>query len=487
MTKRNASPILTFQTRIDVRGDAEAALTQTAALLSKVERSLLAAILASKTAGQLKTPYLKAFGITARQFNGCRVQVEGRIQSLKERNKQRIQDCREAILRCEQKLKKKRLPPYKAFSTKRILVRRQNKLARLLADQKAGIVRLCLGSSKLFRQQFHLEDSPYADHQEWTSAWQQKRNSSFFTLGSKDETGGNQTCTATLVDGHFTLRLRLPNALGKYLLIKGVSFAYGQETLEQALALGQAISYRFQKDKKGWRVFASTAPPQPQWASNERSGGMGVDINADHLALVETDRFGNFVNTHTIPLNTYGKSKEQSRALIGDACAQVVALAQAAQKPLVVEKLDFQKKKKSLREGSAKQARMLSSLSYRAILQTLSSRAFKHGIQVHEVNPAYTSLIGRVKFAHQYGLTTHQAAALSIARRYQKYSETLPSQAKVPDGKGGHFAFSLPVRNGKNSEWRFFGEALRKLQAALAEHFRVAVCQSSDPPVGSLR
>ena len=146
MAHRNAAPVLTFQTRIDVRGDAEAALSETAALLSKVERSLLAAILAGKTAGQLKTSYLKAFGITARQFNGCRVQVEGRIQSLKERNKQRIQDCREAILRCEQKLKKRGLPPRKAFFTKRTLVRRQNRLARLLADQKTGIVRLCFRS-----------------------------------------------------------------------------------------------------------------------------------------------------------------------------------------------------------------------------------------------------------------------------------------------------------------------------------------------------
>ena len=56
---------------------------------------------------------------------------------------------------------------------------------------------------------------------------------SFFVLGSKDETAGCQLCVAMVADdGSLTLRLRLPDALagqhGKYLTVEGVRFKYGQ-------------------------------------------------------------------------------------------------------------------------------------------------------------------------------------------------------------------------------------------------------------------
>ena len=64
-------------------------------------------------------------------------------------------------------------------------------------------------------------------------------------------------------DGTFCIRLRLPKPLkkyGKYLIIPNVTFAYGHQAILNALhhPEGQAISYRFKKDEKGWRVFVST-------------------------------------------------------------------------------------------------------------------------------------------------------------------------------------------------------------------------------------
>jgi hypothetical protein len=54
-------------------------------------------------------------------------------------------------------------------------------------------------------------------------------------IGSKDETGGCQGCVAVIGDSAtVSLRLRLPNALGKYVLIEDVHFAYGQEVLVAA-------------------------------------------------------------------------------------------------------------------------------------------------------------------------------------------------------------------------------------------------------------
>ena len=179
--------------------------------------------------------------------------------------------------------------------------------------------------------------------------------------------------------------------------------------------------------------------PQVPHLSDDKLGAIGIDINSDHLSLVETDRFGNPLHKQTIPLSLYGKSSNQAKALIGDTCKNIVKFAQEAKKPIILEKLNFRQKKISLRENHTSYARMLSSFAYSNILTHIKSRAQKQGIEIKEVNPAYTSIIGRVKFAKRYGLSIHHAAALVIARRSLKFSEKLPSSLKdIPDGRGGH-------------------------------------------------
>ncbi|EGQ63988.1 transposon transposase, partial [Acidithiobacillus sp. GGI-221] len=87
-------------------------------------------------------------------------------------------------------------------------------------------------------------------------------------------------------------------------------------------------------------------------------------------------------------------------------------------KPLVLEKLDFSKKKTQLSEEQGKRyARMLSSLSYRKIQDAISARAAKDGVEVKAVNPKFTSVLGRINYVSRYGLTVHQGAAVVIGRR----------------------------------------------------------------------
>ena len=162
------------------------------------------------------------------------------------------------------------------------------------------------------------------------------------TGGNTARLPDNQSCSATLQeDGSLLLRLRLPDSLnqGKYLEIPNITFAYGQETILAALQSckdrvsltkqkdpnyihhGQALSYRFKRDKKGWRVFVSTEQKEPKWITSKDLGAIGVDINADHLAIVETDRFGNPIKHKSISLVTYGKKSDQTLAIIGDTAA----------------------------------------------------------------------------------------------------------------------------------------------------------------------
>jgi IS605 OrfB family transposase len=96
-------------------------------------------------------------------------------------------------------------------------------------------------------------------------------------------------------------------------------------------------------------------------------------------------------------------------------------------KPLILEILDFRKKKARLvASHGAKYAQMLSNLAYSQIWMAINSRAKKDGVQVYQVDPAYTSLIGRLKFRKLLSNHIHLAAAFVIARRHFQFSEILP-------------------------------------------------------------
>ena len=309
-------------------------------------------------------------------------------------------------------------------------------------------------------------------------------------------------------DGTLTLRLRLPDCLaeqhGKYLVIEGVRFAYGHEQVLAALgsnaeyaayrrehgdkaaratALGQAISYRFKRDAKGWRVFATTRMMDVPVVTDQRRGAIGVDLNADHLAVAETDASGNCINAWRVPLVTYGKNTHQAEAIIGDAVASVVQYAKEVGKPIVIERLDFRQKKAVLEGESRKYSRMLSSFSYGKIKAYFISRGHREGVEVHQVNPAYSSVIGRVKFMERYGLSIHQAAALVLARRLLGYSERIPRRWVCPVGNGVHVAFTVPVRKRVKHVWTYWGAVSGQLRLALAAQHRLGKRRRRPNPV----
>ena len=60
-------------------------------------------------------------------------------------------------------------------------------------------------------------------------------------------------------------------------------------------------------------------------------------------------------------------------------------------KPIVIEKLDFRQKKATLEGQSRKYSRMLSSFSYGKIKAYFISRGYRQGVEVKQVNPAFSS------------------------------------------------------------------------------------------------
>ncbi|CAB4242536.1 transposase [Methylacidimicrobium sp. AP8] len=492
-------PVFTYQTRLRLTHEQTSCLDAYTALYGRAQRTLFARMRAGVSINELKRSFLRRFGLTARQFNAIRVELEGKIASIRERRPELIEEAKWRIRKAEEavgRLEKKHPGSNVVHQKKRRLAVLRAKLEALLADQESGRVRLCFGSRRLFRKQFALEENGYASHADWKKDWQAERSSQCFVLGSKDETSGNQSCQAAVApDGSLRLRLRLPDGLGstsKHLVLEGVRFAYGQDAILRALSAsrivtgttktgmlarkreGSAVSYRFVRDRKGWRVFASVEAQPVLLRTSHLAGAIGIDMNEDHLAVAETDRFGNLVEIRRIGLHLlYGKSEEQAKAAIGDACRQIARACAESGKPLVIERLDLRKRRAELEAVDCVRARSLSSFAYAKTIAMLKAASFRAGVEVVEINPAYTSVIGAVNHARRHGIGSHQGAAYAIARRGLGLSER-PSvrEAVVPTRNGGHLTFALPARNRAKHVWSFWADVRKRLKAAHAAHAR---------------
>lgn len=294
----------------------------------------------------------------------------------------------------------------------------------------------------------------------WRKAWELQRNGQFLVVGSKDETAGCQGCVARIEkDDTVTLTVKLPPALGgERITLTGLKFGYGLNQLRQALAQqasrgvskkqatelalkaeperaaawalafvgppnpnarvlpllvsqkniegGAAITWRFMRqDDNTWRVSFSLDIPVAPVITDLKKGAIGVDINAGFLSVAETDRHGNILNACNYQVPEVGQSANQREATRGNVIKAIMARCVAARKPLVLEWLDFQKKKRDLKVRAPESRRKLSALAYRAIYEQFCARARDNGVEVVTIDPAYTSTQGWVRYADQRGWT----------------------------------------------------------------------------------
>ncbi|QQX88473.1 IS200/IS605 family accessory protein TnpB-related protein [Cupriavidus necator] len=505
---------LTTQTRPTITPEAALVLARLVGHYGMQLRKLYAVVAAK--GGKVKdhkTEFCKAHGITARYFNGLANDLQGSIDSVRELLKQNVKDRNAAL----KKLKKRVAGFDKKFAdldAKRIAVttkvfrrwtaqqrklqlkvkRLERKIAELQRRLKANVPGICFGSRKLFRKQFNLAENGYRNRAEWLADWRAARDHRCFFLGSGDETGGNQSCTLSVgEDGLLALRIRLPDAViaagkeksecdgspvekptgkDKYLVLGGLSFPYDEPALRWALREGKPLSWLIHKDHKGYRLMVSFArPAAPISTLSAKFGAIGIDFNADHLAVTETDPGGNMIQSWRVELPLEDKSTGQRAALLSDALEGVVEHALQAGKPIAAEDLDFTDKKKDMSTMSPAQARALSGLSYAKYQQLLASKCHRRGVELIKVNPAYTSLAGQIKYAKPRGLSVHKAAAGVIARRSQGYKECIPRLKSTPVSvKGVTVLFQLPARNraeGGGTSWDELHVALGKFRRAI--------------------
>lgn len=210
------------------------------------------------------------------------------------------------------------------------------------------------------------------------------------------------------------------------IVLDGVRFRYGQENVEGALERDVALSWRLFRDDQGrWRAHVSFDEDAAEVVTDLRHACVGVDLNVDHLAVVVADRFGNPVERLRLPFPVAGTDADMPRAMIGVSVRDLCALAARHGAGIAVEQLDFSRKKAALKEYGRKHARRLSGFAYKLFFEMLEARCGRDGIDLRAVNPAFTSVIGRMKYAVGRAMTRHEAAALVIARRAQGFGERL--------------------------------------------------------------
>lgn len=246
-----------------------------------------------------------------------------------------------------------------------------------------------------------------------------------FFVGSSGESWGNQI---SQWDGD-SLTIRVPECLesrfGKFVVSRIGGFDRKINRLPEPGNVTSKTWHIFRKDGS-WKVAVQFTPLAVKRQSKHRSYGCtGIDINPGSIGWAYVDRDGNLKAKGQIQLEM-GLPSGKQQAQIVKACLELASLAISFQCPVVMEKLDFSDRKERLGEESRKMARMLSGWAYTEFGKQLNSILANRGIQLIEVNPAYTSIISLVKYMKMYGLSSDSAAALVIARRAMYLSERIP-------------------------------------------------------------
>ena len=418
-------------------------LDKMAALYSQIEREMHVAIVNGEKLSVIEKQLQSRYQVGSTTTRNVYHNLKGKHQGIKELRKNQVKDLKSTIKSIQsaikKRLKKKNLTSKDRFflhQKKRRLALKQYKLQVL---QDFGIS-LCFGTKKLFLAQYHLEENGYNSHAEWWADWRAARTSSFMMVGAKTYSSGNQLCRYTS-DGELkiTVPVCLLHEFGTHVKCDNIKFRYGSYFIDIALTptrhkrgngyrngTEKAVTHRFVKREDKWYLHTTVELPDIPWISHRKNGAIGIDLNVNNIAWAYCDSEGNLKKSGQINIDLENSSSGQTTHILSQAIGQIVDIAVEKECPIVIEKLDFSSKKSRLREHSKGCAKMLSQFAYSKLADLVHSKARLSAIQVVEINPAYSSLIGITKFMSLYGLNSGTAAALVLARRSLRLSERLP-------------------------------------------------------------
>ena len=287
---------------------------------------------------------------------------------------------------------------------------KKQKLKNLKNEIETGKYKVCFGTKKLLQK----------DYKEFVK----KRDSEIYFLGRAREKSCNNNFQVEYSSktNQFYFRIR------KEIDLDNDKFVYGQfnfnnknhtNLLKNLLRTKEsALTYRIKvKDNKVLlQIIYNFEHNKDLCITRNSYGVVGVDFNKGFVSVSETDKYGNLINTFNIDYQ-YSKGNKTTRDFqyiatkLKDYCLN-------SGKDLVIEKLDFTKKKDNLiSKRGKKYNEMLSALAYSKFDSIITSKCAKNRIFLHKVNPAWTSWIAKQKYCPKMKLNIHSGASYVIARR----------------------------------------------------------------------
>jgi len=404
----------------------------------------------------------EAYQINKRHANGVIASAKGQVESAKECRKNYIKQLEGKFISANRWLKKseKKLKDARKFYRKKNWEKSKTGCGFPLScslkykDTNAAYLRFQIHHKK--RYIYHLTKK--IEHLKTATVKVKVPSNQVFVVGSKSESYGNQVCQW---DGQ-TILFRVPYCLekrfGKYV---ETEFGGFKRNINRMPINGSKTWHFYYKQDKWVGAVQFTPEPVNQVSRPIKYGAIGLDINPASIGWAYCDANGNLKEHGQIPLEM-GLPKNKQNGQITNTCLKIKQLADEYASPVVIENLDFNKKKEMLREENRKYSRMLSSWAYNRFAELLESILNNRGIQLIKVNPAYSSLIGLVKYARMYGLASDEAAALVIARRGMRLSERLPRSLT---------AYPL-VKRGKHvwSAWNKLNKLVKSWDAIKSRH-----------------
>ena len=287
---------------------------------------------------------------------------------------------------------------------------KKQKLKNLENEIETGKYKVCFGTKELLQK----------NHKEFV----RKRDSEIYFLGRAGDKACNNNFQVKYNSkiNQFYFRIR------KEIDLENDKFVYGQfyfknkdftNLLKNLLRTKEsALTYRIKiKDNRVFlQIIYNFEHNKNLCVTRNSYGVVGVDFNKGFVSVSETDKYGNLINTFNLDYQ-YSKGNQTTNDFqyiatrLKDYCLNTG-------KDLVIEKLNFNKKKDSLISKKGKKYNeMLSSLAYSKFDSIITSKCVKNRIFLHKVNPAWTSWIAKQKYCPKMKLNIHSGASYVIARR----------------------------------------------------------------------
>jgi len=265
--------------------------------------------------------------------------------------------------------------------------------------------------------------------------WREQRQGTLISIGSKANKGNRLTRFEDL-NGQLHLRITTGNREFIYAKVlrepsnskdKWITFII---MLLESWQTKNYFAYTVELKLRDGEVYGSVSfeIPTPEVRYTKENGVIAIDINASpiHLAIAEVSKTGELLSYQTISLHhLIGLSKNAKDHQEWILAHKIVDLAIQKNKAIAIENL--KKLKRGMRgDGKATLRKILHQWNAKKFLQKLKRVAMLKGVEVVEVHPAYTSIIGMLKYAPQLSIDKDVAGAYVIGRRALGFKEYTP-------------------------------------------------------------